>query len=158
MDGAVDRRELKGIGGWLVLFQIYIIMAVFSALESLILFLMGRTVVASFFEPYYIVLLSAVFALALVCMVLFYCRKMVFRPMFVAYAFASLGTAILYTFYKADFSYNNAGIAKYAALIKSFINTLSIVSVAVGTGIIIAFIIALYKSQRVKNTFSTNNG
>ena len=154
MSETVDRKELKGIGGWLVLFQIYIIMSAFSAAQSLLtLFVMNRNIVLPAFKPYYIVLLAAAFALVLVCVVLFYKKRMAFRPVFIVYSIVVLATTTVYLFYGSDFSYYSIELGEYASFFTSVIKSIGYVSLAIGTGIIVAFIIALYKSQRVKNTF-----
>jgi hypothetical protein len=153
MSEEINRKEPKGIGGWLVLFQIYIIMAVAAGLESVLLMILpGEAMIAPPFVPYYIVLEAAVFLLALVCMVLFYCKRMAFRSVFMIYGIVLIGFNSVHAFYKT--LYNNVGTGRYAILSEPFIH---IVSIILASAIIVASIIALYKSQRVKNTFIKNH-
>lgn len=155
MGEAYGQKELKGFGGWLVLFQINIIMAVVTGLESvLILILTDMTPVALFFEPYYIALTVAMFGLSLACMVLFYCKRIAFRPVFVAYGIVMLVSCVTYAFFRTPYDY--AGTGRYGALFASMVSILSTLFTAMGVGTIIAFIIALFKSRRVKNTFIKN--
>lgn len=148
------QKELKGLGGWLVLFQIYIILCVVSALNSavIIAFLGNMTVLPSF-RPVYIALLSAAFAAALACMILFYCKRIVFRPVFVAYAVIALVSTTLYTFVGADYSIYTTLYGEYGRFFVPALRAISYVSLVIGGGLMLAIIIALYKSQRVKNTF-----
>lgn len=150
MSEEANGKELVGIGGWLVLFQIYIIMAVAAGLESTLLMILTDTnTVLPFFEPYYMALTAAMFGLSLACMILFYCKRMAFRPVFVVYGIVGMVSGVTYTFFKIPFDY--AGTGRYGVLF--VISILSTVFMAMGVGTIIAIIIALYKSRRVKNTF-----
>lgn len=146
------QRELRGFGGWLVLFQIYIIMAVAAGLEStLLIILAGTDTVLPWFEPYSMALAAAMFGLSLACMILFYCKRKAFRPVFAAYGIVTLVSCVTYLFFKNPYDY--AGTGWNAALFASVINILSTVFMVMGIGTVIAFVIALYKSRRVKNTF-----
>ena len=132
------QRELKGFGGWLVLFQIYIIMMVVGTIPLLTSsqvssFFMGTTMAS---PPYHIILQAVEFVLALACMVLFYRRRKAFRLVFVVHSIFFLGISI----------------SNRIELGTGF-DILSIVGLVLGNGAAVAFIIALYKSQRVKNTF-----
>ncbi len=132
------QRELKGFGGWLVLFQIYIIIMVVGGVQTLFSSLfyalfMGAAMAG---PPYHIILQAVEFVLALVCMVLFYRRRKAFRPMFVVHSIFFLGISI----------------SNRIELGTGF-DIISIVGLVLGNGVAVAFMIALYKSQRVKNTF-----
>jgi len=157
MSEAVNGKELKGIGGWLVLFQIYIILAVVSAVQSLLtLFLMGDIMIVLSFKPYYIILLAVVFAFALTCIILFYRKRTAFRPVFIVYGIVALASTAVYIFYGNDHLYYYTALEEYALYFASLVKIVGYVSFAISTGIVLAFIIALYKSQRVKNTFMNN--
>ena len=146
------QRELKGFGGWLVLFQIYIIMAVLGGIESVLhIIVTNSTPVVLFFEPYYRALAAAMFGLSLACMVLFYCKRMAFRPVFMIYGVVSIMSGLTYAFFKTSIGF--AGKSEYVVFIGTLVNTLSLIFMAQGMGTIVAIVVALYKSRRVKNTF-----
>ena len=146
------QRELRGFGGWLVLFQIYIIMAVVGGLESTLLMILTETnTVTPFFEPFYMGLTSVIFGLSLACMILFYCKRMAFRTMFVTYFIVMLVSSVTYLLFRVPLSY--AGASRLSEFLGAFINTLSIVFMVKGMASVVAFIVALYKSRRVNYTF-----
>ncbi len=139
MNESVNKKELIGISGWLVLFQIYIIIMVVGGVQILSTSLfnplfMGATIAI----PLYLIILQvADIALALVCMVLFYRRRKAFRPIFVGHSVLFVGESI---FNRIEYG--------------SVFDILSIVGLVIGIGVTVTFIIALYKSQRVTNTFT----
>lgn len=79
------RKEIKGFGGWLVLFQIW--MYVIILLHGLIVF---RPALADLNR----VAVAALFLLSVTCMVFFYTQRMVFRILFI-------GLLVSYTAYAA---------------------------------------------------------
>lgn len=154
-ENPMETQWLKGPAGWLVLFQIYIIMAVATSIQTILLGLaMGNIFDFGAYRPYYYVLLAVAFAIALVCMILFYRRKMAFRLWFIAYSVVSIISSVLYNVFGANVSYTTPELIEYASSLTSFTDNLSYVSLVISLGITAALIIALFKSQRVKNTFS----
>lgn len=149
----VTKSDLYGIGGWLVLFQIYIILAVGSTIQTLLFGLLNDSrIIMESYRPYYFAFLSVAFILALICMIFFYRKKIVFRPLFIVYSVLTLISSVVYNLYGADYS-SSVSLGEYSSNVATFIKGFGYVSLVIAAGIMIAMIIALFKSQRVKNTF-----
>ncbi len=152
-----EKQELKGLGGWLVLFQIYIIMAVAASVQTLVLALItGNTffyVFSQAFRIYYIAFMAVSFIISLLCMIFFYRKKIAFRILFIVYSLLAVSFSLVYYLSGEVLRYIE-DTSVYMAYFADFIKVLTISSIIIGIGIYAAFIIALYKSKRVKNTFS----
>ncbi len=104
------------------------------------------------FMPYFFAMIAISFVLLIVCMLLFYKREMAFRTLFVIEsAVMILGMILFYMEGQDGMFYFVAGDS-WALMIAMRITITASMHVAIVPSI--AFIIALFKSQRVKNTFS----
>lgn len=153
MNDIEARNDLSGLNGWLVLFQIYIIMAVASSLQAILLGLvLDSGAISKSYKPYYYAFMAGSFVIALICMIFFYRKKIVFRTLFIVYGVFTLISSVVYNLYGAEYS-NSASLGDYSSNVATFIKGFGYVSLVIAAGIMIAMIIALFKSQRVKNTF-----
>ena len=172
MSEIVYGKELKGLGGWLVLFQIQIWsnlagvaqMAVYIPLSGIFIRNMFDTVYsASGYNPFgmfaalnspvsYAFILS-IFVLTLLCIIFFYKKKLVFRVFFIIESVIYIVAAILY--FMVMLRVMSAGMMNdfidFNGIFTGFMVFFGLLPAA---GILVAFIIALFKSKRVKNTFS----
>jgi len=171
MNKIVQQKELKGLGGWLVLFQIQIISSLAGAAQGIIVFsamgmllsssLMSEMYYGAGFNPFEmwrilsspiaIVVMAVILLFALLCVVFFYKKRKVFRVFFILGSAVNMAAAILYMSYVFNFMAEAFGTSGFSTTITTITLALSLLP---SIGIMIAFIIALYKSQRVKNTFS----
>lgn len=161
----IDRANLQGIDGWLTLFQIHIIYGVANYGMALIIFPVFLAISNSLtspydvfdvyntaFLPYFIALIAVSFVLLIVCIVLFYKRKMAFRTVFV------IESALMATSLVLFYIFGMSGV--FASLSELGVIVIIVFRIIMGIAILasmapnIALIIALFKSQRVKNTFS----
>ena len=166
-----QQKELKGLGGWLVLFQIQVWNTLAGVVQIAImipLFAVISRKVFSFhintetnpFEafstlnsPITYLFVAAIFALILLCIIFFYRKKIVFRVLFIISSVLYIIGMVLYYFFFLS--------GMYADMTESFANfnvIFTVYFILVGLlpvfGIHVALIIALYKSKRVKNTFN----
>lgn len=166
------RKNLYGFGGWLVLFQIYIFMTLVQSVQSLFAFvIMGRVFKEDFFSdlygfsdfnmgdffklfnsPYVYTFVAVIFVLTLLVVIFFYRKKIVFRTLFIIQSAVSIIGYILYYIYimgQMDTMFFD-GFMKTGRAIMIFAGVISFIP---ALGIPLALTIALFKSQRVKNTF-----
>jgi len=147
-------KNLYGLNGWLVLFQIQLISGLAGAVQNIpFVLLLSRDILKDVFVPYFVIFNAAMILTALVCIVMFYKKRMAFRPLFVFYSIVAVVFLALYYFVGMDFSYMNTGTAGIDSFMKTFMLVVQINGLVFSIGIHTALIIALYKSQRVKNTF-----
>ena len=160
----IERKELRGLGGWLTLFQIYIIYgaanygAAFIILPLMVAYYIRSPIFYLFdvlhidFMPYFIAIIAISFVLLIVCMLLFYKRKMAFRTVFVIESavmilcmiiFYTQGLDSMFGFFDEDSWFLNVAL-----------RIIFTASMHVAILPKIALVIALFKSKRVKNTFS----
>lgn len=147
------KKELEGISGWLVLFQIYIILVVCEAFQNILLvFFTGKTMQHEMFLPYYVLFNVSLLLISLVCMILFYKRQIAFRRLFIFHGIVYIIFLVLYGLFGTEPIYFNS----YSGVVSTYEIITKVVRVErliVIIGIYTAFIIALYRSKRVKNTF-----
>ena len=103
----IQRRELKGLGGWLVLFQIHIFNSLAGILQLVVLVPVMRLITNSLmktgamsdlygfsdgypfnifeflYSPPAIAIISVLFVLTLLCIIFFYRKKIIFRTLFI---------------------------------------------------------------------------
>ena len=165
------QKELKGLGGWLVLFQIEIWSNLAGAVQMGILLmalgLVSKSPVFSEFganpfeffyglnSPIAYALIAAIFVLMLLCVIFFYKKKMVFRVFFILGSVVYIVAMGLYYFIFMGNMYSamDFGLQAFGGVGTFFMLAFGMLPTV---GIIVAIIIALFKSKRVKNTFSQN--
>ena len=171
-----QQKELKGLGGWLVLFQIQMWSILAGAVQNLVLFPIagvflenlkfpsyfasfGRgffSVYDIYDSPWIYIFFGVITVLLVLCVVFFYKKKLVFRTFFIAESVVNTVSMFSIVFYLVN------GLGSMYGLIAgdstSMTNVFAVFYFATVIipviGINIAFIIALFKSKRVKNTFS----
>ena len=169
----IERKELQGLGGWLVLFQIHIFNSLAGIVQLVILvpvfrligtYMMRSNVYASLdtnpfsvfdfiFSPIAIAIIAVLFVLTLLCIIFFYRKRIVFRTLFVIQSVVYLVGFGLYYFYIMTDMYTQTtdGFTAFDGVFFGFAIAFGLLPIL---GIAVAFIIALFKSHRVKNTFS----
>ena len=173
----IERKELKGLGGWLVLFQIHIFNSLAGVLQMVVLVPVMRLITNSLmktgamsdlygfsdgypfnifeflYSPPAIAIISVLFVLTLLCIIFFYRKKIIFRTLFIIQSVVYLAGFGLYYFYTMVRMYT-----EFMVDLPQIGNTFMYISGAFAMipqiGITVAIIIALFKSHRVKNTFS----
>lgn len=167
------KKNLYGFGGWLVLFQIYIFMTLAQAVQSVVAFmLMGSLIRGGFYDsfygfsdfnpmdffklfasPYLYVFMAISFVFTLLVVIFFYRKKIVFRTLFIIESAVSIIGFVLYYVYimgQMDTMFFD-GFMEFGRAMMIFSGVISFIP---ALGIPLALTIALFKSQRVKNTFS----
>lgn len=105
------------------------------------------------YKPLAIVIIAILLVLTLLCIIFFYRKKIEFRLFFIAESviyIAAMG-AFYYFFMNDIYSQTMDGFAAFNGIFIGFALAFGLLPML---GIAIAFIIALFKSYRVKNTFS----
>ena len=170
------QKELKGLGGWLVLFQIQIWSNIAGAAQILIFYPIAGIILKAqlskgyfdafggfgtdmyniYFSPYIYIFAAVILVLTLLCIIFFYKKKLLFRVFFIIETILYIIGMCFYYLYIIKIMANT-----YTDMFGNsapFTNVFTIFFAAVGIlpmiGIAVAFIIALFKSKRVKNTFS----
>lgn len=126
--------------------------AVVSAVNSIFLALIDRDLRVIIFKPYYLIYTVILFLIALVCLICFYRRKIIFRLIYIFLAAISIAFLIYYNL-SGDAMRYIMEKATYNASIEEFYIFMNINLLVISIGISVVFIIALYRSKRVKNTF-----
>lgn len=172
MSEIVIEKELKGLGGWLVLFQIQVWsnlagaaqMAIFIPLSGIFMRSMLATayydlsynpfgMFAGLNSPIAYVFIFAIFVLTLLCIIFFYKKMLVFRLFFIIESVIYFVAMVLY--YNVMLKIMSAGMMNdYFDFSGIFTGFMIFFGMLPAVGILVAFIIALFKSKRVKNTFS----
>lgn len=166
------KKNLYGFGGWLVLFQIYIFLTLVESVQSLFGFaIMGSMFSGDFFKglygfndfdlgrffklfnsPFVYVFTAVIFVLTLLVVIFFYRKKIIFRTLFIAQSVVSIvGGAFYYIYILGQIGtmFDN----EFAEMGRVLMTSAGVMSLIPALGIPLALTIALFKSQRVKNTF-----
>lgn len=172
MNGIDAKKNLYGFGGWLVLFQIYIFMTLAQAVQSVIAFMfMGSLIRGGFYDdffwfsdfnpmdffkqltsPYMYGFMAVSFVLTLLVVIFFYRKKIVFRTLFIIESAVSIiGFVLYYVFIIGQM--NTMFFDGFMEFGRAMMISAGVVSFIPALGIPLALTIALFKSQRVKNTF-----
>lgn len=145
------KEELRGVSGWLVLFQIFIILAVCVSFNNILLVLFaGKTVHCGMFLPYYVLFNVFMLLISLVCMILFYKKQIAFRRIFIFHGIVYAIYLVLYDLYGTAPVYFSHSAASYHEYIYKAAMVIKLIIII---GIYITFFISLYSSKRVENTF-----
>jgi hypothetical protein len=167
-----QQKELRGLGGWLVLFQIQIWsnlagtvqMGFLIPLSGIFMRRMFTSVYsdlsyspfgmfAELNSPIAYAFILVVFVLTLLCIIFFYKRKLAFRVFFILESVIYLVAMGLY--YNVMLKFMSAEMTTgYFDFSGMFTGFMIFFGMLPAVGILVAFIIALFKSKRVKNTFS----
>lgn len=166
------RKNLYGFGGWLVLFQIYIFMTLAQAVQSVIaLMLMGSLIRGGFYDdffwfsdfnpmdffkvftsPYVYGFMVVSFVLTLLVVIFFYRKKIVFRTLFIIQSVVSIIGFVLY-YINIMGQMDAMFFDGFMEIGKAMMIFTGVISFIPALGIPLALTIALFKSQRVKDTF-----
>ena len=103
---------------------------------------MDSGVLREAYKPYYYAFMAAAFVIALICMIFFYRKKIVFRTLFIVYSVFTLISSVLYNLYGTDYS-NFASLGEYSSNVSTFIKGFGYVSLVIAACLMIAMIIAL---------------
>ena len=169
----IEKRELKGLGGWLVLFQIHIFNSLASIIQVAVLvpimsFIFNSSAMKGLYglpdgypfnifdflySPPAVAIIAVIFVLTLLCIIFFYRKKMVFRVLFIIQSVISLVGLVLYYIFAMSRMYAEI-LADIPQVADAFVYIGGAFAIIPTLGITVALIIALFKSHRVKNTFS----
>lgn len=170
MDELEAKKELKGIGGWLVLFQIYFFMTLVQVVQSVVAFIIMGSLIREglysnfynyfpinifefIFSPYMYAYMAVIFVLTLLIVIFFYRKKIVFRTLFIIQSVVSvIGFIIYFVFIMGQMS--TVFFDSFVKMGRAIMILAGVMSFIPAVGIPLALTIALFKSERVKNTFS----